>query len=279
MRRATEADVPAIRVFLAKREVRAMFPLSNLARFGLDGDFEYAPRMWIAEAGGAVTDVLTVSKSGAVMPAMPSGDWQAARIALTGRAVSAVIGPAEECRPLIAALGLSDAPATLDRDEPQFALDLADLVIPDGPGTLHPLGAADAEAMICWRVDYEIEALGEPPEKAGPSGRDAYETYIALGSHRVLMAGSTPLATTGFNAQTDRMVQIGGVYTPPGLRRRGHARRAVALHLAEARAAGKTAATLFAASANAARAYVAVGFKPIGNWTLTLLAEPVTIDG
>ena len=66
------------------------------------------------------------------------------------------------------------------------------------------------------------------------------------------------------------MVQVGGVYTPPDLRGRGHARRALALHLA---ASGAERATLFSASAMAARAYRAVGFRQIGDWTLLLLRD------
>jgi predicted GNAT family acetyltransferase len=65
---------------------------------------------------------------------------------------------------------------------------------------------------------------------------------------------------TGFNAQTADIVQIGGVYTPPPLRSRGHARRAVALHLAEARDRGVRAPRSLRSGAAAARAYEAIGF-------------------
>jgi predicted GNAT family acetyltransferase len=81
----------------------------------------------------------------------------------------------------------------------------------------------------------------------------------------------------GFNATLPEIVQIGGVYTPAALRGKGYARRAVALHLAEARAAGVARAVLFAANDAAARAYQAIGFRRADPFTLFLLATPTRI--
>ena len=77
-------------------------------------------------------------------------------------------------------------------------------------------------------------------------------------------------------AQLD-LVQIGGVYTPPGLRGQGHARRAVALHREEARAEGIRTAILFASGAAACRAYEAIGFERIGSYALSILRKPVAV--
>lgn len=279
MQRVSAKDLPAITTFLRSRMERAMFPLSNLARFGLDGDDKYAPSMWFAQSGGQVTDVLTVGRGGAVTPVMPNGDWQAARSILAGRAVTAVIGPKDEARAMIAALGIGAAEATLDRDEPHFALDLHELIVTEGIGELVPFHAAKREEMIAWRVAYCEESLGMSRAAAEADGRSSYESSIAAKSHRVLMDGDTPLATTGFNAATPEMVQVGGVYTPPALRRRGYARRAVALHLIEAMESGVGKAVLFSANEHAARAYRAIGFRQIGNWTLFLPKSGVIIDG
>ena len=67
------------------------------------------------------------------------------------------------------------------------------------------------------------------------------------------------------------------VYTPPALRGRGHAKAAVALHLAEARDAGVGRAVLFAASEAAARAYLGIGFQPSLEFALVLLTDPATV--
>jgi GNAT superfamily N-acetyltransferase len=279
VKRAIASDLPAITAFLMARKPRAMFPLSNLARFGLDGRGDYAPSIWFAAESGEVTDALVVGQGGAVMPVMPNGDWAAAKAVLTGRAVSAVIGPTEEVRPLIDVLGIGKAVTTLDDDEPHFSLHLDQLVIPEGPGEIAPLATADPETMIAWRAAYCEESLGLDRDAATKDGRASYHRYIAAQSHRVLMDGDTPLATTGFNAALPDIVQVGGVYTPPAFRRCGHARRIVALHLAEARATGAKTAVLFSGSENAARAYRAIGFTQIGWWTLFLLREKVIVDG
>lgn len=69
-------------------------------------------------------------------------------------------------------------------------------------------------------------------------------------------------------------VKVGAVYTPPALRGKGHARRAVALHLAQVRATGACRATLFASAPSAIAAYKTVGFKQIGDWVLAIFKTP-----
>lgn len=277
MRRSTEADVPAITDCLSRRPELAMFPLSNLARYGFEGDHDYGPFFWIAEQGGAVTDVLSITRSGMVMPYLPSGDIAAARAATTGRAIIGVIGAAPFARPLAEALGVTEADCTLMRDEPQYVLDLADLVIPDLPGHLIPLAEADRAMLEQWRIDYDVEALGMDRAQAEAQGGDEIDRYIAQGTHKALMVDGQVVAQTGFNATLPEIVQIGGVYTPPAHRNKGHARRAVALHLAEARSQGVTRATLFSANAAASRAYEAIGFRRIGAWSLILTKAPLHV--
>ena len=102
--------------------------------------------------------------------------------------------------------------------------------------------------------------------------------YAALDSHRVLYQDGVPVAMTGFNAVLSEAVQIGGVYTPPALRNRGLARRAVAMHLAEARENGVRKAILFAASTQAARAYEAVGFIRVGDFSVVLFEKPQVVN-
>jgi GNAT superfamily N-acetyltransferase len=272
MRRAGPGDRSAIEAFLAERAVTSMFPLSNLLRHGMDGDHDRAMSFWIEERGGRITDVIGRTREGMVMPSCDGAPWSEAAAALAGSDVIGVIGARAQARPLIHALGLRAAATELDEDEPQYALDLDLLVIPDGEGSLQPLARADRDEMIEWRRLASIETMGRPPETAGAQAERDIDGYIASDTHRVLMGRDGPLCMTGFNAQTADIVQIGGVFTPPPLRSRGHARRAVALHLAEARDRGVKRATLFTSGAAAARAYEAIGFTRVGEWTLFILA-------
>lgn len=267
---ATEADIPEIEAFLIPRAAQSMFPLNNLYEFGLDSDHGYAPNYWLVRKSGRITDILTVTNNGMVMPQCPTGDWDSVVEPLRDRDLIGVIGPANQCRPLMKATGLDAVDMTLDRDEPQYELDLADLLIPEGLGKIVPLADADMQDMIRWRKDYDIEALRGDPDEALQRAEEETKSYIAKNSHVVLMDGETALCTTGFNARLSDIVQIGGVYTPPEHRCKGHARRAVALHLAQAREQGVTRATLFSANDYASRAYQAIGFTYVGQWTLCL---------
>jgi RimJ/RimL family protein N-acetyltransferase len=276
MRRALQSDVADIAVCLGVTPERAMFPLNNLARYGLDGTAEWAPRMWIA---GGITDVLTLTMGGMVMPFLPGTNYAAAAAVITGQNVTGITGPRDMARGMEQALGLTNAPRTLDHDEPQFLLDLAGMTVPDGPGRIVPLADAPAVVVRSWMLDYQLSTLNTPAGQAQQRVDQSYAAYRARGSHVVLMDAGVPLAMTGFNAQLPDIVQIGGVYTPPAMRGRGHARRALALHLAQAQAAGVTRATLFSASDMAARAYQAIGFVRIGTWTLLLFDGPQVAHG
>ena len=263
MIRATEADRAAIETLLGARPELAMFPLANLAAHGMAGGHERAMTFWLD--GDAV---LGVTDEGMAMPLWPDG-FEAARLAaaLSGHALMGCAGPAGPVRALLSALSLTDAPARLSEDEPQFLLSLSGMVVPDGPGTLAPL-AADVDTAAAWRLAYDRELhVGAGTIDAA---RAEVERWIAADSHRFLMIDGRPAAMTGFNAALPDIVQVGGVFTPPEARCRGLARRAVALHLAEARAAGATRATLFAASDAAVACYAPLGFRRIGDYALVL---------
>jgi GNAT superfamily N-acetyltransferase len=268
MDRVTPADMPATCAILKRQPHLAMFPLSNLDRYGLDGAHPRASSFW--RDGD---NVLCVTRNGIVLPVIAPDAASAAARAIAGRELTGVIGEAKGARALVLAAGLT-GPATLDRDEPQFLLDLDDLTVPDTSGTLIALGDAPRTLMEDWRVAYDVEALGDTEAVARSRVTAELDDYIAHDSHRVLMVEGQPVCTTGFNASLPGIVQVGGVYTPPHLRNRGYARRAVALHLSEAWVRGVKQATLFASSGDAARAYRSIGFQPCGDWTLCLFEHP-----
>lgn len=274
MKPVTHAHLPAVTRFLESRIERAMFPLSNLRQYGLDSDAPYAPQLWQTCADGVVTGVFCQLRNKTVMPLCAP---EASCAMLPGRDMLHLIGPTDLVRPVIETLDLAERPHFLNRDEPHCALDLKDLAVPEGQGTLRPLKDADPATMIAWRAADLIEALGYSKERARTESQTAYTAQASSGLYRVLMDGAVPLAVTGFNATLPDIVQIGGVYTPPDRRNRGHARRAVALHLAEARARGIAKATLFSNSPAALRAYEAIGFRRIGGWTLLLRPEAARV--
>jgi predicted GNAT family acetyltransferase len=162
-------------------------------------------------------------------------------------------------------------PTKLDSDEPQLMLDLAALRLPDDPSLrLSAITPDLKEIAINWRTEYIVSLLGEPEDKAQDTARAQIEKYIINDSHRLLVQGGQPVSMTGFNARYKDHVQIGGVFTPPALRRQGYATAAISLHLAEARSSCYAVATLFAANDEAASVYRRMGFQDCGCYSLVL---------
>ncbi|WP_375280009.1 GNAT family N-acetyltransferase [Pseudooctadecabacter sp.] len=272
-RRVTQADVPLVEAFLKRHIETSVFLVTNLRRYGPDGGPEaYAMTYWMT--GDPVSGVIAQSTTGTVMAQWPdAGDWAKAAAVLPAP-VTGVIADGDQMQAFLATTGLTTAPTMLDADETLYALDLADLNAQPGPAQLRALTDADRGILVPWRTDYAVHTLGEP-ENTAPARAEAEIThFIAARSHRLLVDGEVALSMTGFNAVVDDLVQVGGVYTPPAERGRGLARRAVALHLEEARASGGTRAILFANDPSAMAAYKAVGFHSIGRFRLVTFTNP-----
>lgn len=274
-------DRTTLEAILTARIDQAMFPLTNLRNHGLGrGGFAsghpHATRCWIIDRS-----LVALTQEGMLMALLDAKpDLSSLRRALHGLTVTGAVGPAASVRPVLAALGLVHLPTTTDRDEPGFAIDLDALVVAVPPGTtLRPLRPEDLPRVTGWRETYIGEVMGVTGPVARAKAEADIASYLDRDSHRLLVRDGEPVAMTGFNAILPEIVQVGGVYTPAALRGQGHARTAVALHLAEARAAGTRRAVLFAASDAATRAYLALGFRPTQSFTLFLLAQPARIAG
>ncbi|WP_368039891.1 GNAT family N-acetyltransferase [Ruegeria atlantica] len=275
-REAREEDVPEIDRFLFQRIQTSMFPLANLRDFGLRGSDPRAVNLWTM--GDGPRDVFGITNEGMVLPQCPecSDDElsQAIRL-IRGRKLFGIAAEATQARRVMRLAGWEGRPATLNSDEPGFTLDLDQIVMPDVTGAdLVPLGHLDRNISEGWRQSYLIEAMDFDAERAHEQAKTDIAAYIERDSHRALLMDGQPVAMTGFNARLPEVVQIGGVYTPPGLRGSGYARLAVALHLQEAHRNGAARAVLFAASDAAARAYIAIGFRPAGHYSLILFKNP-----
>lgn len=280
IREAGPGDRAALEAVLTARLDQAMFPVANLRTHGLSaggfpGDHPHASRFWFVDDRG----VVALTRGGMILSLLePGSDVSRLPTALAGQPLQGAAGPAASIRPVLSALGLADAPARLDEDEPGFALDLAQLRIPPAAdASLIPAGKVSRDLLIMWRAAATVETQGMPSDLAPDRAAQDVEGWLANDSHRILLHKGQPVALTGFNARLPEIVQVGGVYTPPELRNRGFARNAVALHLVEAQAAGATRAVLFAATPAAARAYRAIGFQPAADFTLVLFRDPVTL--
>ncbi|WP_122072620.1 GNAT family N-acetyltransferase [Pseudophaeobacter sp. EL27] len=285
MHRATTADLPAIEAFLAPRVATSMFLSGNLRDFGLGrdqgNDYPKSMVLWLSETAGEITGVIGYAAAGYVVfeaPALTPAQYPAIRKALYGRKLLGLNGAVDQADHLVAALDLPCHNAVMDEVEPHYHLRLGDLTLSAGLGQLRPADAQDLPLLAQWRLASEVEILGA---RDTVENRDralaSLQELLAADRLRVLELDGTVLAMTNFNAALPAIVQVGGVYTPPDMRGQGYARRAVALHLAEAQEAGVTEAILFAANPAAARAYEAIGFAPIGGYRIVNFDPGITL--
>lgn len=280
MIRATAEDVPAIKDFLKAHITTSMFPLTNLINYGMAGGHPRAVSFWVRWQAGQITDVLCLSDEGMIFPQCPTAPWADVAVVLHGTKVKGLLGHGAQVQGLRGALGLPTL-AALDTVEPLYQMSLSDLTMPDGDGfVLSPLSQLPLSLAEQWRAAYAVEALGVPVADAGAQAKRDVSGYLARDSHRVLLKkDGDPVAMTGFNATLPDIVQIGGVYTPRELRSRGYARKAVAMHLAQARSNGAKNAVLFAANAAAEKAYQAIGFRQTGQFAMTIYDNPQVVHG
>ena len=277
MRQAAADDLDQIKAFLTDHIPTSMFPLSNLEKYGTGGH-RHAMRFFVAEDFGRITGLLSLTEGGMIFPQLAITDFEEAAKEINGMKAIGIIGEASQVANLKAAIPQT-IETTLDEVEPHFMLKLEDLKVPQiKDAKLVPLSDVDYDLMLDWRFAYDVEALNTDPAVARKVAERGIKQYLENDSHRVLLVDGVPVCTTGFNATTRTCVQVGGVFTPSGMRNNGYARVAVALHLAEARKFGATDAILFSSSEAAARAYMAIGFRQIGEFALMLFKEPTVID-
>ncbi|MYM57283.1 GNAT family N-acetyltransferase [Thalassovita mangrovi] len=280
IRQARPGEEAEIDAFLAGHPETSMFLRSNLAEYGLeDRQHPHAITYYRAPQTGPVEAIFGRANNGFLMcqaPAAGPGLWQDFAATLQGQQVCGMTGDDGQVLAALAALGLSEGAFNLNHAEPLYRLDLAALRAVD-VDIRRPV-ADDVDLLSLWFAQYmrDTGQGGDQADSLRAAITRAVEA-ISRGKTRLLIEGGVPVAMTGINAEVGDMVQIGGVFTPPDRRGRGHARRVVAAHLAELRDAGINTAILFANNAAAARAYEAIGFERIGAYRVAILKAPRVI--
>lgn len=282
LRAARPGDEAPIEAFLARHAETSMFLRSNLAHHGLsDHSNPRGTAFWRA-GDNEITAVFGMSNAGYAMmqaPDAPQALFDSFAAKIVGRDLRGMTGVPDQVAAARTALGLRAEDLALDHPEPLYRLSLDALRLPHGPGRLRAPVEADREILLHWTRAYAEELHMSAPDQLDTEAQARTERALTGGDTRLLEVDGAPVAMTAFNARLPDMVQIGGVYTPPALRGRGYARRAVALHLLEARTEGARTAILFASGPAACHAYEAIGFERIGTYALALLSAPVVIGG
>jgi RimJ/RimL family protein N-acetyltransferase len=291
IRALSPGDEELLESFLTRHPDSSMFLRSNARGYGLRDEGDALQGTYVAgfEPAGAapvMTGAAAHYRNGMLVLQTPEPGAAAAlarrAVAESGREIGGLAGPWSQVVEARSGLGLDARPVAMESREDLFALDLADLRVPEplAGGAVEcraPADPAEIERACAWRVAYHVEALGG---ELGPElEREAVDSVmraIARGQLWLLVdrARGEPVSTTALNASLPDLVQIGGVYTPPGRRGRGHARSAVAGQLLDVRRRGARRAVLFTATDNepARRAYQSIGFRVVGDYGLVLFA-------
>jgi RimJ/RimL family protein N-acetyltransferase len=276
-------DEPALEAFLLPRLESSMFLVGNMRAVGLaDGGQAYEGTYAAAFEGEEIVAVAAHYWSGTLIlqaPAHLDAVWRVA-VRASGRRINGLLGPGEQVATARDALGFGDDAVQLDETENLYSLALADMKVPLGLSTGQLKGRRieprDLDLITAWRVAFSVQGMGEEESpRLWEETRASLERSMGRRWTWVLEDCGRLVSTSSFNTAIAEAVQIGGVWTPPELRRRGYGRAAVAASLVDARAEGAHTAILFTGVDNIAaqKAYLALGFRQIGNYRLLLLRE------
>ncbi len=281
-------DEAALEAFLLPRVESSMFLVGNMRAAGLvDGGQPYEGTYAAAWEGDRIAGVVAHYWNGNLVfqaPAYLDALWRAA-VRASGRPIAGLIGPEDQVAEVKTVLALAGPDLKMDESENLYSLSLGDLRLPpelaSGRWRGRRIGEADLDQVVAWRVDFSLEALGEEDSsRLWKQTRANAQRAMERGLIWILEDQGRPVATSGFNAAIGEAVQVGGVWTPPELRRRGYGRAVVAASLLDARAEGVATAILFTGKGNIAaqKAYLALGFRHIGDYRLVLLRAPLEYD-
>jgi RimJ/RimL family protein N-acetyltransferase len=278
-------DEAVLEAFLLPRVDSSMFLIGNMRSAGLNDNGQlYAGTYTAAFENGIITGVAAHYWNQNLVfqaPAHLDALWRAA-VEASKRPIKGLIGPSGQVGAVKAALDIDASNIQLDETEKLYSLNLNDLIEPDdlrsGKVKGRRIESRDLELITQWQIAYAIEALGD---KDSPQLREGcrISTERSLKERRtwVLEDRGIPVACSSFNTAIKEAVQVGGVWTPPELRGRGYGRCVVAASLLDAQSEGAEKAILFTGESNLAaqKAYVALGFRHIGDYRIMLLQSPL----
>ena len=272
------ADAPALEAFLRGHRDSSMILRSNVRWSGLDYHPAAFHGQYVAAFNGdAIVSVVAHAWNGMLLVQAPEQAAEVARVlvALSGRKVTGLLGPRDHVTAVREALGLAEAATQAEHHEKLMGLDLDKIALPwlTEPLVDREFRREDRATLIDWRVAYDIETMASTD---GPELRAAAAGWVdwllADGTARVVTRNGELVSMAAFNARLPDMVQLGGVYTPPELRRRHYARAAVAAALLASRDGGVQRAVLFAHDSSALTCYESLGFAHIGEFSLVTFA-------
>lgn len=284
-------DTKALEEYLAPHKAECMFICSNLKAAGIDykgADFEGEYFGYFDKHDGHLKRLLGVIVhywNGNVMMHAEGHDVLEKLILHLkkniSRPVAGILGPNIQAEHVIKKLGLSECSFGINSNEGLYEINLEALNELSMPSNMKVVSVQDVSKniLIEWMKSYDIEALGAlNDETLEKQVQEHWNLRLQKNDSWVLLLNGTPVALSAFNARLADMVQVGPVWTPPEYRNQGFARLLLAYTLQQEKLKGTKQAILFTDNPAAIKAYLAIGFKKIGNYRLALLENPIRLQ-
>lgn len=280
-------DTQVLEEYLAPHKAECMFICSNLKAAGIEysgSDFE-GEYFGYFNTNDQLQGVIVHYWNGNVM--MHSKDHDVLENLIShlkkniSRPVAGILGPNIQAENVIKKLGLSRLSFGINSNEGLYAINLGALNELSMPSNMRVVSAQDVtkNILIDWMKSYDIEALGALDDGAlEKQVQEHWNLRLQKNDSWVLLLDGTPVALSAFNARLSDMVQVGPVWTPPEYRNKGFARLLLAYNLHQEKLKGTKQAILFTDNPAAIKAYLAIGFKKIGNYRLALLEKPINLQ-
>ena len=279
-----DAQREALETFLEQHLESSLFLSSNLRSAGLRNTGQRYEGIYV---GAFQSDILVGVGAhywnGCIVLQAPTHTQDIVEflVSQSGQPVVGFLGPYRQVCEAMSALELNSTDLLADVPEILYTVSLQSLAAPDARAgqILTPRAAMprDLDTLTEWTVDYTVESSHIPKAEIDiGQTRNRLSSNIEEGLILVLEDDGQLLSMASINAQTDRVGQVGGVWTPPHLRSRGYARQLVHYLLRTLRAAGKDRAILFTPETNtpAQKAYESIGFSAVGDYAVFLLSAP-----
>jgi len=267
VRRLDARDHAALAALLESDPGRGAFLADTLERFGVMPPFA---GFWGAFAGGGLIAALMLVGRRAAPFALPGADLAPlARVAVSA-GLDFTMGAAVEVDALLAAL---PAGRRVLREDHHLAecLPSRDMDRPVSPPPVTTIrravpGDRDALARLYFRTDGFEHLTWEQLRQTLEGRIRGLRTYVAETRGCVVSAAST-------SAETTRAAMIGGVWTAPDARNRGHSTAVVSALSRELRGEGRRPFLFYLVdNAPAAAVYARAGYRVAGRWSVAYIA-------
>lgn len=280
-------DTQVLEEYLAPHKAECMFIYSNLKATGIEyggSDFE-GEYFGYFDINDRLQGVIVHYWNGNVM--MHSEDHDVLEKLILhlkkniSRPIAGILGPNIQAEHVIKKLGLSGLSFGINSNKGLYEINLEALNKLSMPSNMRVVSAQDMtkNILIEWMKSYDIEALGALDNEAlEKQVQEHWNLRLQKNDSWILLLDEAPVALSAFNARLADMVQVGPVWTPPEYRNKGYARLLLAYTLHQEKIKGIKQAILFTDNPAAIKAYLAIGFKKIGNYRLALLEKPIKLQ-